>query len=314
MADQTLAMASRPRPITRGEAFGLLAGLVVMWGLHWPIMKIALVSMTPLWFAVARVGLGAIALFAWVAATGRLILPTRHDWSIVLGVGLMQMALQTCLSAISIALMHVPAGRSAVLAYTVPMWVAPGAALFLRERLTRLKLAGLAFGMLGVAVLFNPLEFDWTHRESVIGNGMMVFAAITWGAVILQIRSHRFRHSPVQLAPWQLLVALIVVLPLALVFEGDAKIDWSPGLVVILLYSGVIATGLAFTASLLITRALPAITTSLGLIGVPIAGVASSTLLVGEDLPLSLVLAMLLVIVGLVLITLADAREGRRAA
>jgi drug/metabolite transporter (DMT)-like permease len=255
-----------------------------------------------------------VALFAWLAATGRLVVPTRHDWSIVIGVGLMQMALHTVLSAVSIAVMHVPAGRSAVLAYTVPMWVAPGAALFLRERLTRLKLAGLAFGMLGVAVLFNPLDFDWSHRETVIGNGMMIFAAITWAAVILQIRGHRFRHSPVQLAPWQLVVALIVVLPLALLFEGDATIDWSPGLAVILLYSGVVATALAFTASLLVTRALPAITTSLGLIGVPIAGVASSTLLLGEALPLSLVLALLLVIFGLVLITLADAREGRRTA
>jgi drug/metabolite transporter (DMT)-like permease len=314
MSDQTLTVASGPRQITRGEAFGLLATIVVMWGLHWPLMKVALVSITPLWFSVARIGLGAAALFAWLAATGRLIVPTRHDWSIVIGVGLMQMALQTSVSAVSIALLQVPAGRSAVLAYTVPLWVAPGAALFLRERLTRVKLAGLALGLLGIVVLFNPLDFDWSHREAVIGNGVMMLAAVGWAGVILQIRGHRFANSPLQLAPWQLLVALAAVLPFALLFESHATISWSPRLALILAYSGFVATALAFTASLTVTRALPAITTSLGLIGVPVAGVAASTAFLGEPLPPSLVLALLLVIAGLVLITLADSREGRRAA
>jgi drug/metabolite transporter (DMT)-like permease len=311
MADHTLTVSTAPRPVSRGAAFALHATIVVMWGLNWPIMKVALVDITPLWFSVARVGIGAAALFAWVAATGRLIVPTRHDWSIVIGVGLMQMALQSTVSAVSIALLHVPAGRSAVLAYTVPIWVAPGAALFLGERLTRLKLAGLAFGLLGVAALFNPFDFDWSHREAVIGNVVMMLAAVGWAAVILQIRGHRFVHSPLQLAPWQLLLALVVVLPLALAIEGDASIDWSPQLGLILTYSGIVATALAFTASLTVTRALPAITTSLGLIGVPVAGVAASTVFLGEALPWSLVAALVLFIAGLVLINLADLKERR---
>ncbi len=309
MAEETLALASPPRPLGRGEAFGLLAAIVLMWGLNWPIMKVGLASIPPLWFSVARFGLGAVALLAWLAATGRLVLPARGDWPVVLSVGLMQMATQTTLN--SVGLMHVPAGRSAVLAYTVPIWVAPGAALFLGERLTRLKLAGLALGLLGIAVLFNPLDFDWTHRGALIGNGVLMAGALAWAATILQIRGHRFHSSPLQLAPWQMLLALVVVTPLALAFEGAAPVAWSGTLALILLYNGVVATALAFSASVAVARALPAITTALGLIGVPLVGVASSTLFLGEPLAPSLIVALLLVVVGLVLITVADARERR---
>ncbi|MBX6321768.1 MAG: DMT family transporter [Rhodospirillaceae bacterium] len=309
MADETLTLASPPRPLGRGEAFGLLAAIVLMWGLNWPIMKIGLVSITPLWFSVARFALGAVVLFAWLAATGRLVAPARADWPVVLSVGLMQMATQTTLN--SVGLTHVPAGRSAVLAYTVPIWVAPGAALFLGERLTRLKLAGLAFGLLGIAVLFNPLDFDWSHRGALVGNGVLMAGALAWAATILQIRGHRFHASPLQLAPWQMLLALVVLTPLALLIEGGTGVAWSGTLALIILYNGIVATALAFSASVAVTRTLPAITTSLGLIGVPIVGVASSTLFLGEPLTPSLIAALVLVIVGLVLITLADAKERR---
>src|SRR3546814_3100576 len=66
----------------------------------------------------------------------------------------------------------VGAGRSAVLAYTTPLWVTPAAIVLLGERPTAFKLLGLALGFAGVAVLFNPLGFDWADPQVLLGNGM----------------------------------------------------------------------------------------------------------------------------------------------
>jgi drug/metabolite transporter (DMT)-like permease len=300
-------VAPTPRTLSRSEAFGLLAVVVLFWGLNWPVMKVAMESVTPLWFAVCRVSLGALTLFAVLAATGRLVLPPRGDMPIVLTAGLLQMAGMIPLS--NFGLMHVPAGRSAVLVYTFPMWVAPGAVLLLGEKLTPLRLAGLGLGLGGIAVLFNPGHFDWSDRNALIGNGALVLSAILWSIAVVHIRGHRFRCSPLQLAPWQMVVALVVLVPLALALEGPPQMPWTAEIGLILAYNGIIATAFCFWGSVTVTRALPAMTSSLAMIGVPIVGVAASAIALGEPLSVDLLAAMALVLAGLALISLADRRE-----
>ena len=57
------------------------------------------------------------------------------------------------------------AGRSVVLGYTAPLWVVPGARLFLGERITARRAAGVGIGVAGLALMFNPLAFDWSDER-----------------------------------------------------------------------------------------------------------------------------------------------------
>jgi drug/metabolite transporter (DMT)-like permease len=302
------AMAQMQRTLPRGEAFALLALVIFFWGVHWPLMKIVLESVTPLWFGVFRLGIGALALFAVLAATGRIVLPPRGDLSVLLTVGLLQMAGMIPLS--NFGVLHVPAGRSAVLVYTFPMWVAPLAVFWLRERLTPLRIVGLVLGLAGVAVLFNPGHFDWSDPDALLGNGALVLSAVLWAIAAVHIRGHRFHCSPLQLAPWQMYVALLVLVPLAWITEGPPRVAWSNEVGLILGYSGFIATAFSFWGAVTVTRALPAMTNSLAMIGVPIVGVAAAAVILGEALTLDLLAAMALVLAGLALITWADRREA----
>src|SRR3546814_11954242 len=65
----------------------LLVAVVILWGANWPVMKLGVQSMPPLWFATARMVLGAACLLALLAVIGRLKLPTRRDLPVVLTVG-----------------------------------------------------------------------------------------------------------------------------------------------------------------------------------------------------------------------------------
>lgn len=289
------------------QAVILLALLVVVWGGNWPIMKIGLAHIQPLWFCAIRLGLGAASMVALLAPLGRLRLPPRGDWPVMASLGLLNMALYMVLS--NLALMVVPAGRSAILAYTTPLWVVPGAALFLGERLTRGKLAGLALGLGGIVVLFNPLGFDWSNRAAVIGNVMLLVAALVWAAAILHVRGHRWVSSPLELAPWQMLVGFVPVAVTAALLEGMPSPDGSFELVWTLAYNGTLATAFAFWAAVTVNRLLPALTVSLAFLCVPAGGVVFSALMLGEGMSLTNVGGLLLIAGGVGVVALAGARQ-----
>ena len=293
--------------MSRGGAYLLLAALVIVWGVNWPVMKTGIDYISPLWFAFARLLLGGVSFTLLVAAMGQLKPPTRHDIPVVLSLGLFQMG--AFLILVTVAVQFVPAGRSALLAYTHPLWVAPGAVLFLHERLGPMKLAGLAIGLFGLIALFNPAAFPWSDPWAVFGNGLLLLAAFLWGLAILHARRHRWVASPFMLAPWAMLAAAPPVLLMALIFERP-RIDWSPELAAILLYNGPIATAFGYWASVTITRALPALTTSIGLLAVPVMGLLSSMVALGEPLTWSLALGLVGIILGMALVNLADLRGG----
>jgi drug/metabolite transporter (DMT)-like permease len=300
------ATASPSAPLSPRSAYWLLALVVLLWGANWPTMKVALDHITPLWFTVARMLTGAACLFAFLAWRRRLAWPTRQDWPVIVSVGICHMGLFQPL--VNFGLEQVPAGRSAVLVYTTPLWVVPGAILLFGERLTPLKSAGMAAGLLGVAVLFNPLGVDWGDRGIIFGSLLLMLAAMIWGIGILHIRGHRWHLSPLQLTPWQLLFAGLGVLPPALWQDGFGGFDWGPVLIGALVYNGPIATAFCFWAATSITRALPATTSSLSFLAVPMMGVLLSTIALGEVLDATLIGGFGLILAGVVLVNLADRR------
>ncbi len=289
----------------------LLVAVVILWGANWPVMKVGLQSMPPIWFASARMTLGAATLFALLMVLGRLKLPTRRDLPLVLTVGGLQMA--AFLLLVNLALQHVEAGRSSVLAYTTPLWVTPAAMLLMSETLTPRKAAGLVLGLGGLAVLFNPLGFDWASREALVGNALLLGAAFAWSLAILHVRVHSWDSSPLQLAPWQMLVAAVPLGLLSWFSESWSTVRWSGELAVILAYNGPLATAFCFWAVVSVNRALPAITTSLSLLAVPVAGVLLSAVFLSETLTPTLVGGLLLILAGTVLVNLADLRRERTA-
>jgi drug/metabolite transporter (DMT)-like permease len=305
----TVDSPPRSAPLTHAQAYGLLALVVFVWGANWPTMKMGLHHITPLWFAAARFWMGSLCLFALLAVQGRLALPTRRDLPVLLSVALTQMALFQ--PTVNFGLSHVPAGRAAVLVYTTPLWVVPGAMLFLGEKIGTLKWVGVALGLLGVAVLFNPLGLDWTNRDVVIGSLMLMFAAMIWGIAVLHIRGHAWHLSPLQMTPWQLGLAAVLVTPVAVVVDGDKNPDWSPQLIYALVYNGPIATAFAFWAATSISRALPAVTSSLSFLAVPAMGILLSLLSLGEVPDVSLLGGFGLILAGVLLVNLADWRALR---
>lgn len=277
---------------------------MLAWGLTWPVNKVILASVPPLWAVAIRTAIGAVALVILSLVTGRLARPPRADLPVLVSVTLLHMVGFTSLSSVGLEL--VPASRSAVLAYTTPLWVVPGASLFLGERLTRRRLIGVVVGLAGLVVLFNPTALDWSQPAIVLGNAAILAAALLWAGAILHIRGHRWRSTPFDLLPWQMLLASLILVPLAWIVSGPPAFAWTPPLVVLFVYAGLPGSALAYWASAMAGRRLPAVTTSLGLLATPVVSVGVATLWLGERPGASLLVAVLLILGGVALGTVAE--------
>jgi drug/metabolite transporter (DMT)-like permease len=98
----------------------------------------------------------------------------------------------------------------------------------------------------------------------------------------------------------------MIMITLGMVVDGPPVIDWTPQLVWVVIYQGVLATGVAFLAQIVILRNVAAVSTNLTLMAVPVVGVASSAILLGESVTTTLAAGLMLVIFGVALNLLSD--------
>jgi drug/metabolite transporter (DMT)-like permease len=281
----------------KSGALLLFGFVIVAWGLNWTVTKLIVTQVTPLWTTAIRTGIGALALLAMLAASKQFRIPKRGDVPVVLAISLFHMVAFAAL--MTTGLKYVPVGRSIVLGYTTPLWVAPAAWLLLTEDLAARQVIGIVIGLTGLAIMFNPSAFDWTNCDAVLGNGLLLLSALAWSVSILYTRAHRWIATPFQLVFWQALLATILLTILALIIEGELHIVWSDTLIMWFAYSGLVGTALGFWAMTVVGRSVPATTTSLGILATPIVGIASSVAFLGEQVDQALLIATTMIIVGI---------------
>jgi len=282
----------------------LLAAVIVLWGANWPIMKIGIELVPPIWFASVRLLLGSLCLFALIGARGLLSLPDRRDLPVLISVGFLQLGLG--LAFVHIGLGTVEAGRSAILAYTSPLWVTPLAIFILGEKINAAKACGLALGLTGVAILFNPSEFDFSDTAGLVCNGYLIASAIIMALIITHVRHHKMVMAPLQILPWQMLIGGTILALSAFFIEGIPEIEFSATLLAVLAYNGPIASAFCFWAYLTVMRSLPATSTALGSLGVPVAGMVFSALSLGEVMSIGKVSGLALISSGVVILFAGD--------
>ena len=165
------------------QATLLFAIVVLAWGANWPVIKLIVESVAPLCATAIRSWIALVVVIIILRTGNNLILPPRGDMPVILSISLLHMvAFQTLIAA---GLQFIPAGKAIVLGYTTPLWVAMAAPFFLGERTGKGKMAGVAMGLLGLSVIFNPQLFEWSNTDLVYGCGLIMLGAVFWAASIV---------------------------------------------------------------------------------------------------------------------------------
>jgi len=291
----------------RPAVYSLLVLVTLILGLNWPVMATGVAEISPVWMGVFRVAGAFLVIFPLTVATGNLRVPPREDLPIITSLAVVRLA--TVFFLVFTALTLVPPGRSSVIVWTASLWTVPIAAVFLGERMVGRRWLGLVLGISGVVVLFEPWGLSWGEDGVILGHVLLVLAAILNAATSVHIRGHRWTISPLQAVPWQLGSALLILFTLALATDGWPEIEWTVQLGWVVAYQGILASGVAFWAQIVVLRHLAAVSANLTLMAVPVVGVVSSAILVGEPVTATLLTGLVLIMAGVTLNLLSDRPE-----
>lgn len=274
-----------------------LIALAAIWGASFLFMRVAAPSLGAVLTAELRVLIGGLALLAWLRLSGERLALRRHGGFYLL-IGAIGIALPFTLYAFAAA--RAPASLLAILNATAPMFGLAWSSAFRDERLTLRKLAGLALGMAGVALVAAPGGFD-AGPGVLLAAGAALGACCAYGVVGVLMKRFGSGATPHGMAAGNQLGAALVLLPL-LPFVLPAA---APSALVVAnaLALGLLASGIAFLlyfrliADIGATRALTV--TYL----IPLFGVLWGALFLGESLPASALAGGVVILAGTVLVT-----------
>ena len=183
--------------------------LAAIWGASFLFMRIVAPVLGALWTAEVRVAIAGFAMLAFMAATKR-DMQFRANWKHYLVLGALNSAMPFAL--FSYAALTLPAGYSAILNATSPLWGALVGAAVLGETLTARKIAGMVTGVAGVAFLvrLGPAEFS---PQVMLAALACVAAALCYGIAGAYSKKKSSGIAPPLMATGSQLGAALVLLP-----------------------------------------------------------------------------------------------------
>lgn len=261
---------------SRRGALLALAVLTLVWSYNWVVMKQVLEYSGPFRFAAIRAVLATLVLFGVLALRRESLRPP--PWRPVILLGLAQTTAFQAL--VQWALVDGGAGKTALLAYTMPFWLLLLAWPLLRERPDRRRLAYAALAAVGLIGVLQPWHGVGTQTSALLA----LSSGLAW-ALAVTITKKAFADgaiTPLRLTAWQMLFGAIgLCVVAAIVPERD--IAWTAPFVWGLAYNAVLASGLAWVLWALIVQRLPATLAGLVSLAVPLCGVLLAWLLLGEQ-------------------------------
>ncbi|GHF83877.1 membrane protein [Kitasatospora xanthocidica] len=269
-----------------------LAVLVAaVWGLNFVLIHVGLQNFPPLLFCALRFAVVAVPAVFFVG-------PPKVAWRWVVAVGVVLGVVKFGLLFLG---MHagMPAGLSSLVLQGQAGFTALFAAVLLRERPGRQRLLGLAIAFAGIVLS----AYDQGAGGPLGAFVLVVLAAVAWGLANVLTR----RAAPPDALRWMVWVSAVPPLPLlglSLLVEGPAADlralrDITPAGLGAIGYVGLVSTLLGFVAWSFLLRTYDATAVAPYSLLVPVFGMSSAWLLLGERVSPAAAGAALLVVAGI---------------
>lgn len=276
----------------------LLLLTMTVWGSTFMVTKELIAIWPPFTLAFVRVAVGTLVLLPF--ALSRKAPGARLPWGAVWSMGLIGVALYYLV--FNMAMVHVSASQGALVQASIPAMTALVAVLWLRERASSLRWLGIALSVGGVLIVFSGSGAD-SGQSSLLGNLLMFASVVCWGLyTALAKRVAGFDSLVITTAVTG--TGALLLLPLAgyeIVMANRAG-DGLPPLPLIgwaeLLYLGVVASGMAYLLYNASLRHLDASEVGVYTNLIPIVGVLTGVIVLGEPLSTRAVIGGLVVMLG----------------
>ncbi|MEY3253075.1 MAG: hypothetical protein RL227_2048 [Pseudomonadota bacterium] len=294
-------------PLLTPRQFWVLAALTLVWGLNWPVMKAGVSGLPsapspypPLTFRALSMWLGLPVLaLALLLLKVPFVVPRRHwrelglltasnmlVWHVVVIIGVQQLS----------------SGRSAILGYTMPVFAALWGRWIWGDRLAPQAWAGVAAAAGGVMLLL------WSEISAFGGQPDAVLAIVV-AAAVWAYGTHRLRRSPIDvpllaIVFWMTALTAVVMLVAAIAFERPLWRAPEPLVWGSIAYNAVGVFGFAHAAWFYLARTMPPVASSISVMLIPVLGVFSGAVLLGESVHGTDWAAVALIVLAIALVLL----------
>ena len=276
-------------------------------------IKLAAEDISPVMQSGIRSIVATLLVGLWILLRGRPLIERDNTFWWGLSAGLL-FAFEFMLIYWGLEYTH--ASRAVIFLYLSPFVVAIGSQLFLPgERLQAIQFLGLGLAFLGIVIAFGE-SFSFPSKRMLIGDSMLIVAAILWGATTVVIKAGPLaRISPSRTLLYQLSVSALI-LPLGSLALGEQGIvEVSSLAIVSLLYQSVWIASITYLAWFWLIRHYPAARLASFTFLTPIFGVLAGWVVLDEPLTSALLSAVFLVACGVYLVnrrsSAAPPRQGR---
>lgn len=277
----------------------------LFWGYNWVQNKIASGYSTPFEFTALRSVLAAFVLFAALVLARKPLRPRVARYAFWIGVaqvGGFGLFTQS-------ALVHGGVGKSAILAYTFPFWVALIAWPVLGERFKGLQLVAIPIALAGVALIMYP--FDAVH--GILSALFAIAGGLSWAvaAILTKLARRDPAYDTLNVTAWQMLFGA-GVLTIGAGIAPHPPIVWSAAFILALTYNAVIANALGWFLWMYSLGRLPAGIASFAVLMVPVVSGIAAALQLHERPPAIQVLGIFVLLVALLVFSAQTLRDGRK--
>lgn len=212
-----------------------------LWSTVWVFIKLGVADVPPVTFAACRLFVALLVLVP-ITAARRVALPRElRDWVLIGGTGVLLLGVNY--SLLYWGMQFVSSGLAAVLQALTPVFAMVFAHLLMtHERITAIKVAALALGIVGVAVIFAD-QLHFAGWQSLWGSSAILAGAMFVACAYVLMKKYARDLDPSIITAGQMSAALVPLSVLALVVEGSPlAIQWTRRAAVALLYLAVVGS------------------------------------------------------------------------
>lgn len=283
--------------LSRVRSAFMITALVVMWGVSWPLYKIALDYTPPVLFAGMRCLLGGLLLVLYALPRFRAI-RWKQTWYIYVIAGLFNAVLFFSLQ--TIGLEYMASGLFSVIVYLQPVLVGIFAWVWLGENMSLLKITGLVLGFIGVACI--SLE-SMSGQISVIGILLALGSALSWAFGTIYTKKVGSKTDFVWLVALQFFIGGVITTVFGMGIEDWTSISpWHAGYLAGLLYGGIFGVAIAWLFYFGLVNAGEASKVASFTFIVPMISVLAGTIFLNEPFTFNLLLGILFIVFAIYLV------------
>ena len=259
---------------------GLLAGLTLGWGINWPMVKLVVSEMQPMHFRTLCLLFGAAGLLTIARLKGLPVRVPKGQWPRLVAIALFNISIWNILATYGVRLMA--SGRASILGYTMPAWSVLLSTWILGEPFTKRRALGVTLGLAGMGLLLGS-EIHAVGR-SPLGAILLVGAALSWAISTVMIKRWPVNLPTTVFTGWQMIIGVVPILIASLSWESGNfnlfALSWGP--MVGVFYNLLVSYVFCYWAWIKIAVIAPVGVSSLGVMMIPVVGVFSGILIMGE--------------------------------